>query len=320
LLKNSLFQLTIGNNFLTSKPQKMKIFTFSISLLLISIVNFAQSPLCPSFFRRNNGNGACNDGQLKLYFSTCPAIAPIIDSVYVEGSKSTVTFAMPDISNCSSLGYIGYCVSGGNMPPAALWKIYFHNTGSTNAFGCLVPQGGILPIGIKSFSAKRNGSSVVLNWQTSYESNGQAFEIQRKNGNSFVTIASVLPANIATGNLYTFTDKNITKGVSEYRLRLLSKDAEAVYSDVKSVKGAGVTVDFTVFPNPAVRDAKIFITDISEPTDVQVIDNMGRVVKTVTIKTSNTIELNNLQPGNYRIRLINKSSGESVTKALTVIQ
>ena len=297
----------------------MKIFTITISLLLISIVNFAQSPLCPSFFRRNNGNGACQDGQLKLYFSTCPAIAPIIDSVYVEGAKTNVTFASPDISKCSNLGYIGYCITGGNMPPATLWQIYFHTTGSTNAFGCLVSQGSILPIGIKTFSAKRNGSSVALNWQTSYESNAQAFEIQRKTSNSFITIAKVLPTNIATGNSYSYTDNNITKSVSEYRLRLLSKDAEAVYSDVKNVKGVGV-IDFTVFPNPAARNAKIFITDISEPTDVQVIDNMGRVVKTHTIKTSNTIELNNLQIGNYRIRLLNKRMGESVTKALIVIQ
>ncbi len=291
-----------------------------MSLLLISIVNFAQSPLCPSFFRRNNGNGACNDGQLKLYFSTCPAIAPIIDSVYVEGSKSTVTFAMPDISNCSSLGYIGYCVSGGNMPPAALWKIYFHTTGSTNSFGCLVSQGGILPIGIKSFSAIRNGSHVVLNWQTSFEANAQAFVIQRKTGDKFITIATIFATNTANGNVYSYSDNNLLKATSEYRLRMLSKDDTEKFSDVKSVKGAGATIDYTLFPNPAIRNAKIFISDISDFTDVQVIDNMGRIVKMLSVKTSNTIELNNLQIGNYRIRLLNKSTGESVTKPLTVIQ
>ena len=82
----------------------------------------------------------------------------------------------------------------------------------------------------------------------------------------------------------------------------------------------GASVDFTVFPNPAVRNAKIAITDISEPTDVQVIDNVGRVVKSITINNSNTVELNNLQVGVYRVRLVNKTSGGAVTKSLTVIQ
>jgi len=299
----------------------MKLFTLTISLLLLSIVTFAQS-FYPSYFRRNNGNGACADGQLKLYYTTCPETAPIIDSVYTNGIKANVIFTLPDTSKCGSLGYIGYCVVGGNMPPAATWKIYFHNPGSSTPFGYFVPQllNGTLPIIIKTFSAKRNGVDVSLLWQTSFESNAKEFEIQRKSGNNFITVGSIAATNSELGDSYSFIDNNKLNGISEYRLKLISKDGDAVYSEIRVVKSTPATVDFTIFPNPAVGNAKVYVANISQPTSLQVYDNAGRVVKVLTLKSGKTIEINNLQTGIYRVRLLNNISGESVTKTLTVIQ
>ena len=101
---------------------------------------------------------------------------------------------------------------------------------------------------------------------------------------------------------------------------MISKDGDAVYSEIRLVKSTGATIDFAIFPNPAVRNAKVYVANISQPTSVQVYDNAGRVVKVLTIKSGNTIEINNLQTGIYRVRLLNNISGESVTKTLTVIQ
>lgn len=304
----------------------MKLFTLSVSMLVLSVVTFAQTttPNCPIYFRRDNGNGACSSGSLRLYYTTCPTTAPIIDSVYTNGVIANVSFSSPDASNCAQLGYIKYCVAGGNMPPTSQWTIYFHKTDSINAYGCLVssgPSGGVLPILIKTFSAKRNGGDVSLQWQTSYESNGKEFEIQRKSGNtSFVKIGSVAATNSEVGNSYSFTDNNKINGISEYRLKLISKDGDAIYSEIRMVKSAGSTIDFTIFPNPAVRNAKVYVADISQPTSVQVYDNAGRIVKVLNLKSGNTIEIDNLQTGIYRVRLVNNISGEAITKTLTVIQ
>ncbi len=298
----------------------MKLFTFTITLLLLSLASFAQTNTCASYFRRNNGNGACKDGQLRLYFAQCPTVAPQIDSVYTNGVKAQIVFGEPDMSKCSSLGYIAYCVIGGNMPPASLWQIFFHNTGSVDPFSCMVSEGAVLPIGLKSFGATRSGTTVSLTWQTAYESNAQAIEIQKRSGNGFITVGIVPATNNLNGHAYSFMDKNSSASVTEYRLRLLSKDADASFSEIRTVKGVGASLDFTVFPNPAVRNAKISITDINEPTELQVVDNVGRVVKAVTLTNSNTVDLNNLQVGIYRIRLTNKMSGQAVTKTLSVTQ
>src|SRR5918993_1385485 len=298
----------------------MKLFTFTIGLVLFSLISTAQSPSSVSYFKRNNGNGVCAGGQLRLYVADCPSVSPIIDSVYADGIKSVVVFAEPNLSKCASQGFISYCVVGGSMPQAALWTIYFHAAGSTDPFSSIVPEGAVLPIGLKSFDANRSANTVVLNWETEYEANGQSIQIQKKSGNKFVTVGSVPATNNINGHTYTFTDKNTSFVVTEYRLRLLTKDAEEAFSEVRAVKAFGAAPEFTLYPNPAVSNATISITDINGPTDVQIIDNAGRVVKTLTINNATPIPLNNLQVGIYRVRMINKMSGAAITKTLTVIQ
>lgn len=291
-------------------------------MILVNMAGFAQS-VCPGYFRRNNGNGACADGQVKLYYTTCPTSIPVIDSVYTGGIKSNVTFAAANASQCASQGYISFCVAGGNMPPASNWAIYFHNPGSTDPFGCNVPEGpggGPLPIILKSFTTVHNNINVILNWQTATEINAQSFEIQKKSAAGFVTINTVAATNKETGSSYSFTDVSAGKTASQYRLKLISRDANVTYSEIHSVRGINGTFDFTVYPNPATRNARISLSDITQPSTILVIDNSGRQLKSISVKSATTLELSDLQPGVYRIRVVENNSGETVTKTLTIVQ
>ena len=279
-------------------------------------MSFAQTRPCPFSIRRNNGNGTCSQGQVQFNYTTCPTEAPVIDAVYVNGAIYAVTFGPPDILTCASKGYIGYCITSGNMPPVGNWEIHFREPSTNFTYVCA--NNVLLPISIKTFNATRNKGYVQLNWETSMEINGEAFEIERKTGNDFVTIATVATNNIATGSTYSFTDNNNIKNVSEYRLKVITKDAPAKYSETRSIKGTG-NIDFTLYPNPATRNAKITISDITKSTTVQVLDNTGRIVKTLSFKTNNTIEINDLERGIYRVQLMDSNSGVSVTKTLTIL-
>lgn len=117
-----------------------------------------------------------------------------------------------------------------------------------------------------------------------------------------------------------FTDVNTSKAITEYRLKLVDLDNSFKLSEVRAVKGNGGVSDFIIYPNPSAGDAKVSITDISEPTEVQLIDNAGRVIKTVNMNNSNTVDFNNLQKGIYMIRITNKTTGESLTKKLSVVK
>ena len=74
-----------------------------------------------------------------------------------------------------------------------------------------------------------------------------------------------------------------------------------------------------MFPNPSNGNAKVTISDISESTEIQLVDLSGRVLKNVIISNSNTVELNSLKKGMYMIRIVNKNSGESTTQKLSVV-
>ena len=295
----------------------MKIFTIIIALLITNIMSFAQNSLCPISLHRNNGNGTCSGlGELQLTFASCPSVAPKLDSLLVNGVRYAVTFNTPMVSSCDSKGNLNYCITSGNTPPTGTWDLYFTNPTTNTSYVCNTSV--VLPISIKTFNATRNKGDVQLKWETSLEINGEAFVIERKTGNSFVTVATVAAKNAASGSAYSFTDNNNTSSVSEYRIKVVSNDAPAKYSEIRSVKGTG-NIDFTLYPNPATRNAKITISDITKLTTVQVLDNTGRIVKTLSFKTSNTIEINDLERGIYRVQLMDTNSGLKVTKTLTIL-
>jgi hypothetical protein len=171
---------------------------------------------------------------------------------------------------------------------------------------------------LSGFVAKRSKNNVQLIWKTQTEINSKEYIVERKIANDWVEVGTVTSNNSATGGSYSFVDNNPTKGTSQYRLKMVDYDAAFSNSEIRPVKGNGVAADFTIFPNPSAGNTKVAITDVSEPTEVQLIDNSGRVLKNVTLTNTSTVELNNLQKGMYMIRITNKTSGESLTKKLTV--
>ena len=317
-----------------------KIFTLSVAYLLLAVTTFGQTTeaQCPTIFdiKRNNGGnfpqgpGTCGgDAEIRVYFDACPSNPPRLDSIYYEGKKlqglefghSNVRDGYPDVSHCSkNNGYLSYCVYGTNIPPAKKLTFYFTYTFPAGQVPkeCEVPEGGPLPVNVTSFLAGRIGNAVSLNWKTETAPGSINFEIQRSNDNrTFNTIASIAGTTVSA---YSFTDNNNTaKTMSFYRIRIVKQSGEISYSDIRTVKGLASKMDFSLFPNPSAGNARITISDVSEPTRVQLIDNSGRVVKTLMLNNTNSIDLNGLQKGSYMVKIIGSVSGSSEVKKLTVI-
>lgn len=182
-------------------------------------------------------------------------------------------------------------------------------------------EGGALPVNLSSFLVGRTGSDVALNWKTEIEMNAVNFEVQRSYDNSsFKTIGNVAGIlNGASTKSYSFIDKsNTSKALSFYRLKIV-KQGEITYSDIKTVKGLASKAEFVIFPNPSIGNARVTISDISEPTRVQLLDNSGRLVKTMMLNNTNTVELNGLSKGSYMVRIIGSVTGNTEIRKLTVI-
>ena len=301
-----------------------KKFTISAALLFITVISFAQ---CPSYYTRNNGNGTCGLGaEVRMYFTSCPTTLPLIDSIYSQGVKLNVVVNPGDTSKCSAKGYISYCISG-NLPPAGTLQIYF-NFGpfDTVKNACDVPDGpsaGPTPVVLSSFNAERGGKNVVnITWKTEQELNSSRYEIQRSFNNINFEAVGVVDShnsNTSIAQYYSFTDNSNTSNESSYyRLKMIDLDNSFEYSPVKAVKGSGFQAEVSMFPNPAYSNQMITISNIAEPSTIRIFDYSGRLIQNVS-STGNSVQVNNLQKGNYFINVTGKQTGASSVKKLSVM-
>ncbi len=306
----------------------MKKFLLSTCSLVFSFAVFSQTP-CPSQFLRNNGNAGHCSSHIRLYFNTCPSSIPILDSIKINGVRRPETFTLIEQKCNGNNIYADYCVSDDNLPPAQRITVFLtYRNGATGAVigttACDVASSAPTPVTLSNFSIQRsNSNEVSVSWQTQQEISSSRFEIERAYDNAnFEKIGSVLAAGYSNiVKAYTFSDKtNSSRNVSFYRIKMIDKDGIFSYSETKSVKGSLAKSDFVVFPNPCHGNAKITITELNEPTEIQLLDVSGRLVKSITLINNNSTEINNLQKGSYFVRISGKISGETNVRKLSVIE
>jgi hypothetical protein len=103
--------------------------------------------------------------------------------------------------------------------------------------------GGVLPVTLVSFFAKKENQAALLQWTTSYETNSAFFEIQRsENGKDWHALGQVAAGGESKALLqYAFTDSNpisggSSKGENLYRLKMVDTDERFAYSMIRSLR------------------------------------------------------------------------------------
>ena len=92
-----------------------------------------------------------------------------------------------------------------------------------------------LPVSLVLFTATRQNSEAVLQWETAQEQNSSSFIIERSSdGNTFGAIGTVAAAgNSATPRDYSFTDLEPGKNNNYYRLKQTDLDGNFTYSPIR---------------------------------------------------------------------------------------
>lgn len=193
-------------------------------------------------------------------------------------------------------------------------------------FGCYAfPNQSTLPVSLKSFTAARNQQSATVNlkWTSSSEINNAGFEVQRNTGNdNWQTIGFVNSqapgGNSSTEINYYFNDVNPSKFLSQYRLRQVDMDTRIKYSEIRSVRGMDQKTGIIIYPNPT-TDGRINILfeEKNLVRDLTVTDMSGRTIKQMKNIAANSVQIDNLNPGMYTLRIFITNTGEqSVEKIL----
>lgn len=284
----------------------MKVLSLLIAIIFTGLTGIAQST-CATSFKVNNGNGTCGAaGELRLTFpGGCPALVPVIDSVYIDGVKSNVRFATPDASKCGGgNGYISYCVTSGNMPPANVWNIFFRDAQAS--FNCTVVSTttGVLAVKFLSFDASLNGNNVACKWSVAEETSNNHYEIERSyDGTTFASIAYIFSQEASSVKAnYTYIDKSpATQGkkTAFYRVKEVDQQGRISYTNVMSVKLALASANsISSSPNPFTEKISVgFQSTVTGRGEVKLVNMTGQPVgyKVTSIsKGSNTFQLDNL--------------------------
>ena len=222
----------------------------------------------------------------------------------------------------ANVSYTGNKVTGEN---SSIWVAVTSSQSTNSIISLFENQCSSLPVHLTYFNAKRTSSnSVSLSWQTAQELNSSGFEIQRQIGNSSWQVVGFVKSQAVNGNsnsplTYSYVDNNTANAVTQYRLRTVDIDGSSKFSEVRSVRGEGQTGKIILYPNPSFDGAtKVVFEDMSGTRDVSLTDMSGRTVKQWTGITNNNLQITNITPGYYSLRVINRETGEQSVEKIVV--
>ncbi|HEY5966782.1 MAG TPA: T9SS type A sorting domain-containing protein [Chitinophagaceae bacterium] len=213
--------------------------------------------------------------------------------------------------------------------PFSLWGLYVDVTGREfdNVISSPLVEEAcatILPVSLRSFTAARNHSTVVLKWETVTEENSRGFYIERNPGNNVWQTLGFVSSKANRGNSssllnYEYSDINDAKGITQYRLRQVDFDGKHAYSPIRAVRAGNQKGKTIVYPNPS-NDGRVNVVfaDVNTIRDVSLMDMNGRVMKQWKGVANNNIQIDNLTAGFYTIRVIDTETGEQTVEKIVV--
>ncbi|HNP21913.1 MAG TPA: discoidin domain-containing protein [Panacibacter sp.] len=149
--------------------------------------------------------------------------------------------------------------------------------------------GGVLPFKLISFTGQLTlDNTVALQWITTLETNTKYFVVERTtNFMNYQVIDTVYAENNAEyTETYSTVDRHANKSMNYYRLRIVDRDGRTSYSPVVAIRFMNTKAPL-MYPNPATGFVKII--QGTEPIRlVTIVDIMGRTVKRVANKTSDS--------------------------------
>ncbi len=224
-----------------------------------------------------------------------------------------------------------FVVSGINYEPYSsqkpeadrnLWVLVQTDGYTNRALGYLVNTCAPLPLRLQEFKVVYRNEKVQLTWMAE-QMNADRFEVQRKfvNG-SFVTIATI-PVLKQDGApsfnaLYSYTDEGFDgSGPVYYRLLVKEPDGRVFYSDIRAITTKGSTA-VLIFPNPARDVVNIILPSDAGMMDVTLNDFSGKTIQRWIGLQQQQMQIFNLVPGIYLLRIHNRNSGEQLLQRIIV--
>jgi hypothetical protein len=181
----------------------------------------------------------------------------------------------------------------------------------------------VVPITLKSFTAKSVNNEAHLLWQTATELNNAGFVIEKSiDGSTFSNIGFVKGAgNVFDLKNYEFIDANFDK-TSYYRLKQVDFDNQFFYSPIVSLQYKAEKGTVKIYPNPMTNQSTLTVSQTENTQNlskIAIYDTSGRIVyQNASLNNQNTVKIpvQNWAKGLYLIHITsgNKTTVEKFVK------
>lgn len=175
----------------------------------------------------------------------------------------------------------------------------------TNEFETQI-VGTVLPVGLSSFEANQNESTVDLNWIVQSEENLSHYVIERRHDSEeeFVEVSRINSKQVSS---YKATDKELTfDGTYFYRLRIVDNDGSSQYSEVIAVYFESESTEvISIYPNPATE--YLFVeNNHTAQLQLYIVNSAGQEVVSIDVPEQSTkqIDLSNFAKGLHFVSYI----------------
>ena len=177
-----------------------------------------------------------------------------------------------------------------------------------------------LPVILVDFSITKNEKKVELRWKSPQENNNESYIVERscdaKEWNKIAEIKAIVYSTMP--KYYNYTDESPLYGISYYRLRILDRDGRYGITQVKAIRNSVSGTKPSVYPNPAIQKATIFVNDTeASGFNIYVYDRTGKIVaRHQALDGSNviTIDVSRLVPGDYSANVISNLGNYQVVR------
>lgn len=200
-------------------------------------------------------------------------------------------------------------------------------TGLANKQYALASNGcSPLPVNFKSFTAVRSNGIVDLIWETMTEQQSASFIVERSMGvngwQPVAEIASQAPGGNSNSLLaYQYRDNNTYKGMTQYRIRQVDLDNRSRFSEIRVVRGEAQPVKLTIYPNPSDNGTvTVVFESVSSGREITLTDFSGKVIRKLSAVSSSSVQLENLSPGIYNLRVTDLKTGVQSANKIVILK
>jgi hypothetical protein len=209
------------------------------------------------------------------------------------------------------------CTSVGWSNEYNAWAVSISTIGFSGFFITAVGATS-LPVTLVNFNASKAERSVILNWQTSEETNSDRFEIQHSADGKQWSMIGQVNATGESKTLQRYTYTHLTPGAGEnlYRMKMVDVDATFAMSRIVSVQ-MDHTNELKVFPNPA--SGTISATSQVAITGYQLVGQDGSIVREDSHVNTRQLVLGDLSvPGGLYFLKLNLENGVIENRKLII--